>query len=173
MVVNIGQQWESVLANADHVLPMVYPSHYFPTHLRGIKTPNRMPFETVHASVGIGMLRRAQLIDAGVAQPARVIPWLQAFSAPWVDREYTYGPDQAAAQIKAVYATGLNDWIFWHPGSKYEQVSAAFAADATDQAGTLEPTADMKAMAAMLENSGLPAVRQKVAAANAPRTGQQ
>ena len=163
--VQIGQQWEHVLTYADHVLPMVYPSHYFSTHLRGIKTPNRMPFETVHASVGIGVLRRDQLKEAGVAQPARVIPWLQAFSAPWVDKNYTYGAEQAAAQIKAVYATGLNDWIFWHPGSKYELVAGAFAAEATDQAGKLEPTADMKAMAAMLENSGLPAIRKKLAAA--------
>jgi hypothetical protein len=52
--INIGQQWEGVLAAADHVLPMVYPSHYFPTHLRGVPRPNRMPYETVFASVGMG-----------------------------------------------------------------------------------------------------------------------
>ena len=163
--VNIGQQWEAIITNVDHVLPMVYPSHYFATHLRGISTPNKMPYETVHASVGLGVMRRDALHAAGVQQTARIIPWLQAFSAPWVNRDYPYGPEQAAAQMKGVYDTGLNDWIFWHPGSKYEQVSAAFAREAEDRAGKLTPTADMRAMAQLLERMGLPAAREKAIAA--------
>jgi hypothetical protein len=178
--VNIGQQWEAIISNVDHVLPMVYPSHYFPTHLRGIKTPNKMPFETVFASVGIGVLRRDQLMQAGVKETARIIPWLQAFNAPWVNKDFPYGPEQAAAQTKAVYATGLNDWVFWHPGSKYEQVAAAFAPEATDHAGKLEPTADMRTMAELLERQGLKQAREKAvqgaggatpAPAAAPSTG--
>jgi hypothetical protein len=80
---------------ADHILPMVYPSHYFPTHLRNVPRPNRMPYETVFTSVGIGMVRWQRLKEAGVT-PARVIPWLQAFNAPWVDRgnPFPYGPQQ-------------------------------------------------------------------------------
>jgi hypothetical protein len=51
---------------ADHVLPMVYPSHYFPTHLRGVPRPNRMPYETVFTSLGLGMIRWERLREAGV-----------------------------------------------------------------------------------------------------------
>src|SRR5690606_22459941 len=72
--INIGQQWEDVIVHADHVLPMVYPSHYLPTHLPGVKTPNRMPYETVFSSVGAGMVR-AQRLQAQGMETARVVPW--------------------------------------------------------------------------------------------------
>jgi hypothetical protein len=123
--VGIGQQWERLSAVADHLLPMVYPSHYFPTHLPGVSQPNRMPRKTISTAVGMGVIRNDRLREAG-ATPARIVPWLQAFDAPWVDKDFPYGPEQARAQIEAVYEVGLEDWIFWHPGSRYAQVAAAF-----------------------------------------------
>ncbi|HEX6037478.1 MAG TPA: putative glycoside hydrolase, partial [Longimicrobium sp.] len=83
--VGIGQQWERISALTDGILPMVYPSHYFPTHLAGIHRPNRMPYETVHTSVGMGVIRADRMRAAGV-EPARIVPWLQAFTATWNDR---------------------------------------------------------------------------------------
>jgi hypothetical protein len=159
--VAIGQQWEAVLASSDHVLPMVYPSHYYPTHLKGVSRPNRMPYETVFTSVGIGMIRWERLRAAGVS-PARVIPWLQAFNAPWVDKDYTYGPEQADAQIRAVYDVGLDDWVFWHPGSKYDQIKAAFAREATSQRKTFSPSADLVAQADLIDRTGARAARDAV-----------
>jgi hypothetical protein len=157
--VAIGQQWEAILAHADHVLPMVYPSHYFPTHLKGVPRPNRMPYETVFTSVGLGMIRWQRLKDAGVT-PARVIPWLQAFSAPWVDKNFPYGAEQADAQIRAVYAVGLDDWVFWHPGSKYEPVRGAFAKEATSRKQTFTPSADLNAQADLIDRQGAQAARE-------------
>nr|MDQ3388712.1 putative glycoside hydrolase [Gemmatimonadota bacterium] len=83
--VGIGQQWETISATADHILPMMYPSHYMSTHLPGVPRPNTMPYETVFKSAGMARLRNDRLQEAGV-RPARVIPWLQAFSAPWVNK---------------------------------------------------------------------------------------
>jgi hypothetical protein len=160
--VNIGQQWERILGVADHVLPMVYPSHYLPTHLRGVPTPNKMPYETVFNSVGIGVMRMDKLRESGV-KPARVIPWLQAFNAPWVNRNYPYGPEQAAAQIKAVHDTGLEDWIFWNPGSSYEQVMSAFAKTTAPAARTFTPSSVMAQTVAILERQGLAEARKKAA----------
>jgi len=140
--VKIGQQWETIAAVSDHILPMVYPSHFLPTHLRNVPRPNRSPYEVVYQSIGMGVLRSARLAEAGV-RGARIIPWLQAFSAPWVDRGFDYGPEQAAAQIQAVYATGLDDWIFWHPGSKYEQIEAAFARETASRAARFDPPVDL------------------------------
>src|SRR5215216_1249743 len=159
--VAIGQQWEAVLAGADHVLPMVYPSHYFPTHLKGVPRPNRMPYETVFTSVGLGMIRWERLKQAGVT-PARVIPWLQAFSAPWVDKNYPYGVEQAAAQIRAVYDVGLDDWVFWHPGSKYDAIKGAFAKETTSQRRTFSPSADLTAQADLIDRTGARAARELV-----------
>ncbi len=164
--VGIGQQWEPILAAADHVLPMVYPSHYFPTHLRDVPRPNRMPYETVFTSLGLGMMRKALLEEAGV-RTARIIPWLQAFSAPWVDRDFDYGPEQAAAQIRAVYDVGLDDWIFWHPGSRYEHIADAFAADPASQARSFVPPASLAAQLQVLERSGARAARDTVIARQA------
>jgi hypothetical protein len=158
--VNIGQQWERILAVADHVLPMVYPSHYLPTHLRGVPTPNKMPYETVFNSVGIGVMRMEKLLNAG-GKPARVIPWLQAFSAPWINRNYPYGAEQAAAQIKGVYDTGLEDWIFWHPGSKYEHVMSAFAKTTAPAGRKFTPSSVMAQTVTILERQGLDAARKK------------
>jgi hypothetical protein len=157
--VAIGQQWETVLAGADHVLPMVYPSHYFPTHLRGVPRPNRMPYETVFTSLGLGMIRWERLREAGV-RPGRVIPWLQAFNAPWVDRDYPYGPEQADAQIRGVYDVGLDDWIFWHPGSRYEQIAAAFAKETTSRRREFTPSADFIDQADLLDRQGARAARE-------------
>jgi hypothetical protein len=159
--VAIGQQWETVLAHADHVLPMVYPSHYFPTHLKNVPRPNRMPYETVFTSLGLGMIRWQRLRDDG-ATPGRVIPWLQAFNAPWVDRDYPYGPEQADAQIRAVYDVGLDDWIFWHPGSRYEQIAAAFARETATRRREFSPSADFIAQADLLDRQGAAAARAAV-----------
>jgi hypothetical protein len=162
--VQIGQQWEPILATADHVLPMVYPSHYFTTHLKNVSRPNRMPYETVFTSLGIGRIRMQRLEAAGV-RPARVIPWLQAFSAPWVDRDYDYGPSQAADQIRAVYDVGLEDWIFWHPGSRYEQIAEAFEAETSPRAKDFQPPDWLTAQADLVDRMGSAGARERVSAA--------
>ena len=107
------------------------------------------------------MIRWDRLQQAGVT-PARVIPWLQAFSAPWVDKDYPYGAEQAAAQIRAVYDVGLDDWVFWHPGSKYDAIKGAFAKDATSQRRTFSPSADMLAQADRIDRTGARAAREQV-----------
>jgi hypothetical protein len=160
--VAIGQQWESILAAADHVLPMVYPSHYFPTHLRGVPRPNRMPYETVFTSLGMGVVRHQRLAAAGVT-PARVIPWLQAFNAPWVDRDFDYGPEQARAQIRGVYDVGLEDWVFWHPGSRYAQIEAAFERELAPRAATFEPLPAVLQQVDLLDRQGAAAAREQAA----------
>jgi hypothetical protein len=158
--VNIGQQWERIIAKVDHVLPMVYPSHYMATHLKGVPKPNQMPYETVFASVGMGVIRAERLRNAG-ASSARIIPWLQAFSAPWVTKNYPYGVEQADAQIRAIYDVGLEDWVFWHPGSKYEHMMAAFGKDEVSRAKKFEPPAALVAQVNLLERMGAKAEREK------------
>jgi hypothetical protein len=87
---------------------------------------------------------------------------LQAFNAPWVDKDYTYGPEQADAQIRAVYDVGLDDWVFWHPGSKYDQIKAAFAREATSQRKAFSPSADLVAQADLIDRTGARAARDAV-----------
>ena len=161
--VGIGQQWERISAVTDGILPMVYPSHYFPTHLAGIRRPNRMPYETVLASVGMGVIRAERLRAAGV-EPARIVPWLQAFTATWNDRGFPYGPQQARDQFRAVYELGLEDWILWHPGSKYEQFAGAFARETTPQARRGATPAAVQAAVDRLDREGAAAERERLKA---------
>jgi hypothetical protein len=161
--VGIGQQWERISAGTDAVLPMVYPSHYFPTHLAGIHRPNRMPYETVLTSVGMGVLRNQRLRAAGV-EPARIIPWIQGFTATWNDRGFPYRAQQARDQIRALYALGIEDWIFWHPNSNYAQIAGAFARETAPEAGTAAPPPALTATVDRLDREGAAAERQKLAA---------
>ena len=159
--VGIGQQWERISAGVDGVLPMVYPSHYFPTHLAGIRRPNRMPYETVLASVGMGVLRNERLRQAGV-EPARIVPWLQAFTATWNDRGFPYRAEQARDQMRAVYELGLEDWIFWHPGSNYDQIAGAFTRETAPQ-GRRSPTpGSVAASVDRLDREGAAAERERL-----------
>ncbi|HEX8243926.1 MAG TPA: putative glycoside hydrolase [Longimicrobium sp.] len=159
--VGIGQQWERVSSTVDHVLPMVYPSHYFPTHLPGIRRPNRMPYETVFTSVGEGVIRNRRLEQAGV-RPARIVPWLQAFTATWNDRGFRYGPAQVRAQTQALYDLGLEDWIFWNPSSNYDAVAAGFERTAVARAKPFTPPAHLVAQVDRFDREGVAAARALV-----------
>jgi hypothetical protein len=158
--VEIGQQWETLSVRVDHLYPMVYPSHYFPTHLPGIHHPNRTPYETVATAVGMGVLRNERLRRAGGA-PARTIPWLQAFDAPWVDRHFPYGPEQARAQMDAVYGVGLEDWVFWNAASRYDRVDGAFARDDAPHARRYNPPAVVVRQVDRFERWGMKQARER------------
>jgi hypothetical protein len=182
--VNIGQQWETLSAIADHLLPMMYPSHYFPTHLPGVQRPDLMPYEVLFKSAGMARVRNDQLQEAGV-RPARVIPWLQAFSATWLGRNHqTYGPQQIRDQKRGVYDVGFDDWILWHPGSKYDHIVAGLERGEPQSRRKPEytPPADVQAWLNRFEREGVSAARQRAveqargrttdpAAAQAARTG--
>lgn len=162
--VDIGQQWETLVAVADHVKPMVYPSHYLPTHLPGVRQPNRMPFETVYKSVGMAVIRNERMRQVGV-EPARLIVWLQAFNAPWVDRgnPFPYGPQQFRDQTRALYTVGVEDWILWNPGSRYEQMVEGFGRTTEPRAQSWAGDAELEALVDQFERRGVLAARQRAA----------
>ncbi len=159
--VNIGQQWETISATADHILPMMYPSHYLPTHLPGVPKPDLMPYEVLYKSAGMAVVRNERLREAGV-KPARVIPWLQAFTATWLRDHQDYGPAALRDQKRGVYAVGLDDWVLWHPGSKYEPILAGLDRETRAEAKSgYAPPADVVSMLDVLEAQGARSAREK------------
>jgi hypothetical protein len=159
--VNIGQQWETISATADHVLPMMYPSHYLPSHLPGVRTPDTMPYEVLYKSAGMAKIRTDRLREGGV-KPARIIPWLQAFTATWVHPHLDYGPQQLRDQKRGVYDVGLDDWVLWHPGSKYEPVLAGLDKETQSHANkSYSPPKDVLAVVNMFEKQGTKTARDK------------
>jgi hypothetical protein len=115
--VGIGQNWERVVASASAVHPMVYPSHYYPG-MYGFQQPNQHPYEMVRMAMEDAVVRTRWVAQGG-AKTAEVAPWLQAFSAPWID-QFPYGAPQLREQIQATYDAGLKSWILWNPGSNYD-----------------------------------------------------
>jgi hypothetical protein len=107
----VGQRWEPMVKQVDVVLPMVYPSHY-PRGSFGIAHPNADPYEVIHTAISRGRVRT----EAMGLKGERVRPWLQAFTLG----PPKYGPAEIEAQKKAVYDSGYESWVLWHPGSSYD-----------------------------------------------------
>lgn len=105
----IGQLWEKLADVTDVLLPMVYPSHYARGSY-GIAHPNANPYEIIKTALEYGVKR-----SAGIENAATIRPWLQDFTLG----QPRYGPAHVRAQIDAVYAAGLEEWVLWHPGSNY------------------------------------------------------
>lgn len=111
----IGQQWEKMADAVDVILPMVYPSHFIPGNY-GLPHPNAAPYRTVRRSMEDAIERTKPLQN-----PARIRPWLQAFTLG----PPPYGPAHVRAQIEAVYDVGLKEWVLWSPGSNYDLAALA------------------------------------------------
>lgn len=108
----IGQVWEDFLEVADVVLPMVYPSHYYPGAY-GYQQPNHHPYQIVRNA-----LRDAQ---ARTPQGARteIRPFLQAFTLG--RRRPRYTPHEIREQIRAAEELGIRSWVLWNPRSVYQR----------------------------------------------------
>ena len=107
----VGQAWEPLTKATDVLLPMVYPSHY-PHGSFGIRSPNAEPYNVIHIAISRARERNAAVGITG----QRVRPWLQGFTlgAP------RYGPAELEQQKRAVYDSGFDSWVIWHPGSQYD-----------------------------------------------------
>ena len=108
----VGQQWEKLSPVTDVLLPMVYPSHY-PHGAFGVERPNADPYTIVKAAISRAHERDLAL---GLTGPERVRPWLQAFTLG----KPAYGAHEIEEQKRAVYDSGYDGWVLWHPGSLYE-----------------------------------------------------
>ncbi len=113
----VGQRWEPMVKAVDVVLPMVYPSHY-PRGSFGIAHPNAQPYDIIHTAISRGRVRNEAIGLKG----QRVRPWLQAFTLG----PPKYGAAEIEAQKKAVYDSGYESWVLWHPGSSYDIFLPAF-----------------------------------------------
>jgi hypothetical protein len=107
--VGIGQVMEKVAQGVDIICPMVYPSHYY-HGVYQIANPDGKPYETVFKS-----LTDARQKSESFTHKVIIRPWLQDFSL-----KSHYGREQLLAQIKAVENSGLKEWIFWNPSSRYD-----------------------------------------------------
>ena len=103
----IAQDIPGMAKHADYIAPMVYPSHWGPGEY-GVRNPNAQPDEIVKRSLA----DFASIVEGSDTQ---IMPWLQDFSLG-----VRYGPREVAAQIRGTKENGMNSFILWNAGSRYQ-----------------------------------------------------
>ncbi len=111
----VGQDYHELASTVDALCPMIYPSHYGPGNF-DLDVPDAQPYETILAALDKS---RTDLSSVDEDNCAVIRPWLQAFSAPWVEGHIEYGGDEIRAQIQAVYDAGYEEWILWNAANNY------------------------------------------------------
>lgn len=114
-VVRVGQDYAELARTVDVLSPMVYPSHYG-NGVFGFPVPDAEPYGTVYAALTDSARELGALEEK---DRAIVRPWLQAFTATWVDGHIDYGGEQIREQIQAVYDAGYEEWILWNAVNRY------------------------------------------------------
>ena len=115
---SVGQDYPVMAECVDYMCPMIYPSHYGSGNF-GITYPDTEPYKTIQ-----GALRSSQkalaLGAGGGTYQASVRPWLQGFTASYLQHYISYGRDEIRAQIEAVYDSGYDEWLIWNAANNYD-----------------------------------------------------
>ena len=131
----MGQDYTALAGTVDVLSPMVYPSHYG-TGVYGYRVPDAEPYGTVLAALNDSA---GELLALEEADRAIVRPWLQAFTATWVDGHISYGGEQIRQQIQAVYDAGYEEWILWNSRNHYSSDGLLFADETDTDSGPESP----------------------------------
>lgn len=110
----IGQDFQKISQNVDVISPMIYPSHYT-TGWFGSKVPDAQPYATIN---GASKDTEKKLEPLGPLRPV-VRPWIQDFTATWVQGHIKYGKRELEEQIRALKENGVNEYLLWNAGNTY------------------------------------------------------
>ncbi|OON92747.1 MAG: hypothetical protein ATN34_05295 [Epulopiscium sp. Nele67-Bin002] len=112
----VGQDYKELVKRLDVVCPMIYPSHYG-TGSFGQTYPDLAPYEIILAAL---QASNEVIRQIPISQRKAIIrPWLQDFTATWVEPHQVYSELQVRQQIKAVYDAILSEWIMWNGAANY------------------------------------------------------
>lgn len=111
---DIGQTWIKISSKADLISPMIYPSHYS-TGWYGYDYPDANPYGVFYHA-----LREALLKNSALKSSAKIRPWIQGFTAPWVDGYIEYTPEVIAEQVKAGVELGIDEYLVWNAVNEYD-----------------------------------------------------
>lgn len=112
----IGQDFNKISQHVDVISPMVYPSHYS-TGWFGLKVPDAAPYETIFGAMTD---THTKLEEIKEVKPI-IRPWIQDFTANWVEGYIPYGVKEVEAQIRALRDTGIEEFLLWNPRNEYTQ----------------------------------------------------
>ncbi len=113
----VGQSYGDMADHLDYICPMIYPSHYGAGYF-GIDHPDTQPYDTILAALKGS---KEDLGDHGTAEGREITvrPWLQDFTASYLDHYIEYGDEEVRQQIQAVYDAGYDEWLLWSAACRY------------------------------------------------------
>lgn len=111
----VGQSYVEMSKFLDYICPMIYPSHYA-NGIFGIEHPDLEPYNVIFQALKKSKTDLEEIKDGNKAV---VRPWLQDFTASWLDNHQSYNEEEIRAQIEAVYDTGYEEWILWNGKNHY------------------------------------------------------
>jgi len=115
----IGQKWNKIVREVDVVSPMIYPSHYS-GGIWGIRHPDLTPGPIIRHALEDATKKNRKLNGQGIAT-AKVRPWLQGFTAGWVDPHQKYGQAQIREQVLAAKRSGITSYMLWNSSCRYPE----------------------------------------------------
>lgn len=114
----VGQDYKELSKYLDYISPMIYPSHYGEGSF-GVQYPDLNPYDII--------LRAMQASNEVIKEVprsqrrAKVRPWLQDFTATWVDPHQVYGKQQVKEQIQGTYDAVIDQWMLWNAAANYTE----------------------------------------------------
>lgn len=112
----IGQDFNGISQYVDVISPMVYPSHYS-TGWYGSPVPDAAPYQTIDGAMKDTHKKLEEIADV---KPI-IRPWIQDFTATWIQGHIKYGVAEVEAQIQALYDNDVYEFLLWDPFNKYTQ----------------------------------------------------
>ena len=113
----VGQVYSDMANHLDYICPMIYPSHYGDGNF-GIDHPDTEPYKTIRAALKLSK-SDLEKTHGEAGKQAEVRPWLQDFTASYLDHHISYGKKEVREQIQAVYDAGYDEWILWSASNRY------------------------------------------------------
>jgi hypothetical protein len=113
----VGQDYVGLARILDVICPMVYPSHYANGSM-GLDIPDLLPYDTIYKAMEMSNER----LDVIPEDEHRAVirPWLQDFTATWLQNYQRYTSAERGAQIQGAYDAGLSEWLLWDPSNNYD-----------------------------------------------------
>lgn len=131
----VGQIYGEMAKHLDYISPMIYPSHYASGYY-GIDHPDKEPYYTIMAALSASE-KALQEASADGHPVAVVRPWLQDFTASYLEHYITYGEAEIRAQIQATYDAGYDEWLLWNSSARYTWEGLLTAQEAMAEADSI------------------------------------
>lgn len=110
----IGQTWVKLADEVDTISPMIYPSHYSEGWY-GIEQPDFDPYGMFHNAIADALEKNSAVGGSG-----RIRPWIQGFTASYMDVYEDYDAKTIAEQVRASVELGVDEYLIWNALNEYD-----------------------------------------------------